>query len=502
MSTTNHYDLIVIGSDLAGLVAASLVARRGKRVLVLPHGPASGSYTLGREQLSLHEAPLIHLSSPPLRRVYEELGLWTQIGREWRLLADKIHWIYDQHRIDLSPAMSNWAQEVQREWPHDPIDAAWDLRRRWAEASNERFDELLASDSALHADGFWARRFLSRLEEQLPPASLDELEPLRDNHPLRRGIRALEPWYLHLVPSQVGKAASMRIAELWAQGPKDRNGGEPDLRKQLLQRIKLKSGDVKPNLRVDEILIKRGKVTGISLLGKRERYGCAQMLLATSLEQLQHDLFAKEQLPKPLTTTLENIRPVAQRFLMHLEVRSRGLSPALQGLVVCVPSAPAPSGIGTMYLRPGPRINKGSSRISITTILDAKDSLKHARETILQALDERGVLPFIHDHLALVHSPHDGREASDGRGRLLEAYGSASALRIEMESIYACKTPPLLGVGVQSHSSGIKNLHFASRLSSPGLGLEGEFSAGWAAAGAIAPASRPGLGKNLFLGRS
>jgi hypothetical protein len=35
----------------------------------------------------------------------------------------------------------------------------------------------------------------------------------------------------------------------------------------------------------------------------------------------------------------------------------------------------------------------------------------------------------------------------------------------------------------------------------PGLGLEGEFAAGWAAAGAVVGAGRAGLGRNLFLGR-
>ena len=60
---------------------------------------------------------------------------------------------------------------------------------------------------------------------------------------------------------------------------------------------------------------------------------------------------------------------------------------------------------------------------------------------------------------------------------------------------------PSLGVGLLPHSSGVKNLYFASRLTYPGLGIEGEFTAGWAAAGAVAAAGRAGLGRNLFLGR-
>ena len=47
-------------------------------------------------------------------------------------------------------------------------------------------------------------------------------------------------------------------------------------------------------------------------------------------------------------------------------------------------------------------------------------------------------------------------------------------------------------------ASGLRGLHFASRLTLPGLGLEGEFAAGMAAAGLVAspaksPFSRSGL---------
>ena len=77
-TTTNHYDLIVVGADVAGLVAAALVARRGKRVLVLPHGPADGSYRLQARVLPLETAPVVHATCPPVERVLAELG---QIGR-------------------------------------------------------------------------------------------------------------------------------------------------------------------------------------------------------------------------------------------------------------------------------------------------------------------------------------------------------------------------------------------------------------------------------------
>ena len=79
-ATTNHYDLIVLGTDFAGLVAAALVARRGKRVLVIPHGPIDGRYRLARRGFSLDTAPLVHLGAlesvvDQLQRLEEEMFL-------------------------------------------------------------------------------------------------------------------------------------------------------------------------------------------------------------------------------------------------------------------------------------------------------------------------------------------------------------------------------------------------------------------------------------------
>jgi hypothetical protein len=112
------------------------------------------------------------------------------------------------------------------------------------------------------------------------------------------------------------------------------------------------------------------------------------------------------------------------------------------------------------------------------------------------------VLPFGRPYLTVVHSPHDGREASDGLGRRLDEYGTDTALRLPMDPLFRLAVgEPSLGIGLLPHSSGIKNLLFASRLTYPGLGLEGEFAAGWAAAGTLIGAGRSGLGRNLFLGR-
>lgn len=504
--TTNHYDLIVIGSDIAGLVAAALVARRNKRVLVMPHGPVEGTVRLGSLVLPMDTAPVVHMGTPPVQRVFQELGLWQQIRRDHGMVDGMVHWVLPEQRLDLRPPTERFAEETAREWPDDPVADAWSLRERWIQATDEMLDQLLASDNALVADGFWSRRFLSRVASQLPARDVDELDPLPSGHPLRPAARAVEPWLQHLSPAQLGKAASLRLAGLWARGPGDVPKGLAHIRKALLQRIELHSGEIKPDLRVAELRVKRGKVVGLSLLGKRDHYGCDHVIVAMPPRRLLDGMLTPEHVPKPLATSTQAIVPVAHRFVMHAEIDERGLSPALDGMAVCLPAPEHPitpsdsasratwaaHGVGHTYLRLHPGSREGQRRLAITRIVAPGEEMPTLRERVLDELDVRGVLPFHREHLTLVYSPHDGREATDGRGRARDDLGASTAMQLPMSELFGVDGEPSLGVGVLPHGSGIKNLYLAGRLTLPGLGLEGEFAAGTMAAGMVAaPAKSP-----------
>lgn len=513
-TTTNHYDLIVLGSDIAGLVAAALVARRGKRVLVMPHGHVDGCYRLGGRTLPLDVSPVVHMGTPPAKRVFQELGQLQQLRRQHTNVNELLHVVLPGHRLDLEPASRNFALEVHREWPDAPAEEARSLQRRWIEATDEVLDQLLGADSALMADGFWQRRFLSRVESQLPRADVDELQPLPFDHPLRRAARAVEPWLQHLSPAQLGKAASLRLAGLWNEGPEDLPRGYLGLREVLLQRIELHSGEVKRGLRIAEILTRRGRVIGVSLLGKRDRYGCDNLIVAMDPRRLLDGTLQPEQLPKPLLQTLSTIVPVAHRYVLHLEVEERGLSPALEGMVICIPSpetsgsdpeaarAWAEHGVGHSYVRLLPGGGEDLRRVCVTRIVADGEPLDDMRERIIEELDTRGVLPFCRPYLRFVHSPHDNREASDGSGEPLADVGPGSRMQLPMAPLYIVHGEPSLGVGVLPHHSGIKALHFASRLTLPGLGLEGEFAAGTMAANLVANPARSPFSRSPLLSRA
>ena len=81
MGTAEHYDVVIIGRDLAGLLAAALLARRGRRVRVIfPDAPPD----------PVPRPPLFGLQAPVVQRGLDALGLVhaTRTGRETRYVAD------------------------------------------------------------------------------------------------------------------------------------------------------------------------------------------------------------------------------------------------------------------------------------------------------------------------------------------------------------------------------------------------------------------------------
>jgi hypothetical protein len=501
-TTSNHYDLIVLGSDIAGLVAAALVARRGKRVLVIPHGSAGGTYKVEGRTLPLRSAPVVHMGTGPTSRVWTELGLAQQVRRLHAPLGHRVHVVLPSGRVDLTAAAGNVAEEAQRLWPEDvEAPAAWDMAQRWSEATDEVLDPLLASDNALVGGGFWGRRFLARVEGQLPKADVDEMQPLPADHGLRRVGAAAVPWLQHLHPTLLGKAASLRLQGLWHRGPEDLPGGEAALRTLLLQRIELHSGEVKRDLRVAELLIKRSRVVGVSLLGKRDRYGCDNLIIATDPLRLLEGPLVPEVLPRSLLESLQGVKVAAQRFEMHVEIAAKGLSPALEPMAMCLPEGAADDPVGNTYVRVYPGASEDTRRLAICHVVPPRASAAGLRERLLDALDARGVLPFCHDHVRWMHSPHDGRPLTDARGRDVSERAAPGSTH-PMDALYAVAKPPSLGAGVLSTVSGLKSMHFACRLTLPGLGLEGEFAAGTAAAAAVVAPARSPFSRSPLLSRA
>ena len=244
--------------------------------------------------------------------------------------------------------------------------------------------------------------------------------------------------------------------------------------------------------------------------GEVQRIRCEHLLLACDPRALllgagggassragESGVLPTGALPEATLAALDAVTTVGYRYVLALALAPDGLSPALDGVVVHVPEDS--DCFGASYLRLAPSKDPRALRLlTITHVLPAGAELERARERVLDGLDRAGVLPFVRPHVHAMLSPHDGLGVTDGLGR---AHGRAPPPvgRWPMAPLYAhARADAPLGVGLLPHSSGLRNMYFASRMTLPGLGLEGQFAAGLTAASLVAPAPAQGKTRRLF----
>ena len=125
---TNFYDVIVCGSELAGLVSAALLARRGLRVLLLGHDTDLPSFDAGGIALSRAPALLPALESQLVGRVLTELNCVQVVRRRAPVLSPGFQVVMPRRRFDLLAEREPARRELGREFPGDidAIEAAMD----------------------------------------------------------------------------------------------------------------------------------------------------------------------------------------------------------------------------------------------------------------------------------------------------------------------------------------------------------------------------------------
>ena len=177
--STSFYDVVVLGQDLAATVGGAVLAHRGFRVLIAGV-PAEERYTIG--PYSLPRAPLAFagIEGPTLKRIVGELNLVQLLRRRLEPNRPAYQLLLPDHRIDVGDDLG---RELLREMP----DAAAPFETAAARAAevSTAIEGILSQDLILPPDGFWDRRDANRVAARLPAADEDLLAALPDRHPLR-----------------------------------------------------------------------------------------------------------------------------------------------------------------------------------------------------------------------------------------------------------------------------------------------------------------------------
>ncbi len=487
---TNYFDVVVYGSELTGLITASLLGRRGLRVLLCGHDQvpatfAAGPYTLAREPGTLPPP-----DSEPVARVLRELGHTQIIRRRAPQAQPSLQFVFPGHRVEFSSGVEAVMAEISREFPDDHATIEPILGR--LRATSAILDPLLGSDMTLPPQGFWERRDVSRIQAQLPPPDADLLAPLGAYHPIRAGIATLGALATSFAPADLGSLAQARAYDVARKGF-HRLATDADLRALFLDKISTFSGEIRESVTPTELVWRRGNLCGLRVRPRNETIGFGTLIWAASASSLA--ALAGSDSPRRLREIASSIRPACYRYILCMLLRPQALPEGMGPRVIAVrdpakPNLEENAMMITVGLPPPRHTNQFPIWIECLVTASASESLGYLSVVRARLREELArIMPFYDQHLIAVASPHDGLPPELGPAAKPEALqaGRLPSLRpTPMAPALSCDLQRMLGLGGAPHSTGFKNVYLASNENLPGLGREGQFVSAWGVSRLIA----------------
>lgn len=476
---TSYFDVVVCGSDLAGLAAAALLGRRGLRVLVCGTDAAPATFTAGGHPIAREPAVLPPPDVESVARVLRALDYVQILRRRVLPLQPAFQLVFPRHRLDFGPDAQGIVHELEREFPREAgaITAAF---ARLQEVS-ATLDPLLASDLTLPPDGFWERREVARVDGKLPAATDDLLAPLSPAHPIRAGLTALAALTGSLAPPDVGPVAQARGFDGARRGLYRLDGGVGALRRLFLERIGSSAGEVREKVSPVELVLKRGRVAGVRIRPRDQTIGCDHLVWAGPVASLV-PLCDEKAGRKLRETVVPAARPACHRYGLSLLVRREAIPEGMGPRVLAVrdparpllednallitvgeESPPATVPVWVECLVPPAAASSGAGYLALV------------RARVRERLAD--VMPFFDRHLVVLASPHDGlpAELPPGAPPATDPVPATPMAGV----LGGDQARRLLGVAGIPHDSGVKGLFLASSENLPGLGAEGQLVSAW-----------------------
>lgn len=498
---TNSYDLIVLGDDFAGLVAATLCAKRGLRVLVLSQGRPTG-YRLGPHQLPVEPLPFCGMGTPAVHRVLDELGIVQALGRKLRKTTPSFQFVAPDIRLDVVEDDALLGNELARELsghgagqipgssiragdrtssessdPADPAGAAAGALSRASELARS-FDDVLASPAEFPPTGFFKKREAGRTATRLAEESGEWFERIIEDPVLGAMVGVPALLSTHAGPETLTPEARARTFHLWRMGVPRVRGDWDTMREIFIDKLGQANGETRVG-RAEALLFSWGKVNGVRL-ESGEELGASHVIASMPVADLAEVIGRK--VPKRLAQCVDSIGVAGYRYTLNLVVDEAGIPEGMGSQVFLVSDiAENPVADNAVAIHVGEPDDEARVVVTISAVCPPlqddqvlDDVLADLRVRLRERLEL--VMPFFSEHVLVVHAPQEtappeGWKGSPGKG-----------FPVAPTPIWRSSLDAAFGVSAVPYSLGVKHLTVASSQVLPQLGVEGEFVAGWCAA--------------------
>lgn len=265
-SPDREWDDVVIGSGIGGMTAAALLAKLGRRVLVLEQHYVPGGFTHSFPRKGYVWDVGVHAVGEVTRKAMPGrlLHALTDGRLRWHSLGpvyDAFHFP-DGFRIDFPDSPAQFRANLVEAFPNEEraIDDYLSTVREVAGTMRSYY----LGRAVPRWLGPVERLLAGRAQRFLEQNAADAIASFTDDPRLRTVLTA--QWgYYGVPPSRAGFAVQALVTRHFLHGGYYPEGGSGEIARQLLQTVADNGGWTRILADVDEILIERGRAVGVRL---------------------------------------------------------------------------------------------------------------------------------------------------------------------------------------------------------------------------------------------
>ncbi|MCC6624788.1 MAG: hypothetical protein IT385_26295 [Deltaproteobacteria bacterium] len=492
--TQAWYHIVVIGTDLAGLMYAALAARRGYRVCVVGQGGRPSAYK-HQGFWFLREPELFYgfASSPAVQRVFGELSLGLEMKNRPQPLepayqlaigpgmtrAPSVEGAVPRFRLDVSGQRRHWERDVERELPGalEVLDRFDERALQWKRDS----DPLLGEDVPLPPSGLRGRATWKRLADPIR-----HLLEGPGEHALAAELRdfvhrvVVQAPLVHLSDLLPTPPALLPVARLWTHlraGLHRFPGGLDGMKQMFLRKLREQSGDYRPDAYATQLVLKRGKVQAVQLGERNEALGC-ELVLGNTDPRRVLGLVPRDQRADGFHSAMAGLEPAGWRFVMNLGVDPKVIPQGMAPEVVLVEEPLMPLvGANCLWIsrpgsdphgshlesRPGPGVIRVSALLPARAAMPTLAGVQRTAEEAMAAT--RRLIPWLDESLKVVDVP-----------ALVPHGGDPTSVDVDADALRPVMARPLrdtLDAAPFELETPYKNVLLGGDLAFAGLGFEG-----------------------------
>ena len=262
-----RWDVVVIGSGLGSLVSAVLLARQGKKVLMLEQHYTPGGFThvFKRKRfewdVGIHYIGEVHDPNSGLRKLFDALSEgqleWADMGDVY----DRI--VFGDRMFELPKGAKAYSARMKEYFPGEAkaIDRYMELVFESSRAASGFFMERAMPPVASALAGGWMKRKFLRHSDR---TTLEVLRELTSNKELI-GVLTGQYGDYGLPPAQSSFAMHAILVKHYFKGGAFPVGGSSRIFETIAPQITRRGGAIYTNASVQQIMVRNGRAIGVRM---------------------------------------------------------------------------------------------------------------------------------------------------------------------------------------------------------------------------------------------